>query len=76
MAPMLLIQKEKSSVQSRIGEFGGTDGDLTVIGSYCNGIRGLPWLPGSGNTRYRPSAEKVCAMTHLTTPCANNEVFA
>ncbi|MEG2393066.1 MAG: hypothetical protein RSB64_19505, partial [Pseudomonas sp.] len=62
---MLLIQKEKSSVDCEIERFTGTKGSLSAIGGYQILARGLPWPPGSGNTRCRPSAEKVSAMHHL-----------
>jgi hypothetical protein len=74
---MLLIQKEKSSAGLSGEPFKGTEGDLSVIGGYRIRLRGLTWLPGSGNTRCRPFAEKVRAMTCLTTtPPRNNEVLA
>jgi hypothetical protein len=54
---MLLIQKEKSSADCEIERFAGMNGGLSAIGGYQILARGLPWPPGSGNTRYRPSAE-------------------
>jgi hypothetical protein len=55
---MLLIKKEKSSVRCKKLRFIRMDGGLSAIGGYQNRNRGLPWPPGSGHTRYRPSAEK------------------
>ncbi|CAI8811545.1 hypothetical protein EMIT0P74_10288 [Pseudomonas sp. IT-P74] len=66
MAPMLLIQKEKSSTEWQLDGFVVADGGFAVIGGYQNRTRGLPWPPGSGDTRCRPFAEKVRAMNHLT----------
>ncbi|CAI8886484.1 hypothetical protein EMIT0P44_350035 [Pseudomonas sp. IT-P44] len=76
MACMLLIQKEKSSTCWQFERFVGTDGGLSVIGGYQNRTRGLPWPPGSGDTRCRPFAEKVRAMNHPTLTLRHNEVFA
>lgn len=70
---MLLIQKEKSSIAWQFLRFMGTDGILSAIGGYQEGLRGLPWQPGSGHTRYRPFAAKVRAMTRIT---RNTEVLA
>ncbi|AMT88294.1 hypothetical protein AYO71_12305 [Pseudomonas koreensis] len=70
---MLLIQKEKSSIAWQLLRFSGTDGILSAIGGYQKGLRGLPWQPGSGHTRYRPFAAKVRAMTQIT---RNIEVLA
>ncbi|CAI8973967.1 hypothetical protein EMIT0P4_60197 [Pseudomonas sp. IT-P4] len=44
----------------------GMGGGLVAIDGYQDGPRGLPWPPGSGDTRCRPFAEKVRAMNHLT----------
>ena len=76
MPCMLLIQKEKSSTWSRWGDFGETDGGLSVIDGYQNGLRGLPWPPGSGYTRCRPFAEKVRAMNHPILTPRHHEVLA
>lgn len=76
MAPMLLIQKEKSSVRWQLGQFVGTGGGLSAMGGYQIRSRGLPWPPGSGNTRCRPFAEKVRAMNHPTCTPHHIGVFA
>lgn len=70
---MLLIQKEKSSIAWQLLRFAWTDGILSAIGGYQNGLGGLPWQPGSGHTRYRPFAAKVRAMIQIT---RNTEVLA
>ncbi|MFJ2281816.1 hypothetical protein ACIOUG_11790 [Pseudomonas sp. NPDC087803] len=72
---MLLIQKEKSSIRVKISGLSGTDGVLSAIGGYQNRLTGLPWLPGSGHTRYRPFAEKVRAMTQTVVVSLSREVF-
>ncbi len=73
---MLLIQKEKSSIDCEIERFAEMNGGLSAIGGYQILARGLPWPPGSGNTRYRPSAEKVRAMHHMICQSRNSEEFA
>ena len=66
MARILLIQKEKSSIEQQLEKIIGTGGGLAAIGGYQDRHGGLPWSPGSGDTRCRPFAEKVRAMNHLT----------
>ncbi|MBT9268005.1 MULTISPECIES: hypothetical protein [Pseudomonas] len=73
---MLLIQKEKSSIDYKLSGFIRTDGDLSVIGDYQNRLTGLPWLPGSGHTRCRPFAEKVRAMNQPVLVSRSREVLA
>ncbi|CAI8818478.1 hypothetical protein EMIT0P12_20511 [Pseudomonas sp. IT-P12] len=76
MACMLLIQKEKSSAPWQFERLIGTGGGLSSIDGYQKRIAGLPWRPGSGNTRCRPFAEKVRAMNHSTFTACTHGVFA